>query len=182
MMKTWLIAVVCCVSMGSAWANDRYPSNNRHTDYGRVLEVEPIIETQQRRTPREVCWDQQVRHPGGYSEDESYTGTLLGGVIGGALGNALGNKKRNKQIGAVVGAVLGASIGHDVSQGQRRRYEDPYYTTERRCKTDYDVEYHDKVVGYWVTYKYQGREYCVRTNKHPGKRIPLQVSVVPSYR
>jgi uncharacterized protein YcfJ len=37
----------------------------------------------------------------------------------------------------------------------------------------------EQVVGYDVTYEYNGRTYSTRTDAHPGDRIQVAVSVAP---
>ena len=61
-------------------------------DYAAVVDVQPILESRQHRTPSEVCWTERVRKerqvPG--KHDDSLVGTVVGGVLGGAIGNAVG--------------------------------------------------------------------------------------------
>jgi uncharacterized protein YcfJ len=50
---------------------------------------------------------------------------------------------------------------------------------ERRCEVTQQTSYEEELVGYDVTYRYQGRIFTTRTQEHPGKRIPVLVDVRP---
>ncbi|MGL6161418.1 glycine zipper 2TM domain-containing protein [Microbulbifer sp.] len=152
-----------------------YPDNYGDSyDYARVTDVTPVYTDIQVREPRTRCWDEQVayRERGG-----SATGTIIGGIIGAALGNELGHHKRNKQVGAVAGAALGASIGHDLS----RRKGHTRYVTEQRCQVVDEYTTRRELVGYDVRYRYNGRHYMTRTDRHPGDRIRVRVDVAPAF-
>lgn len=146
-------------------------------EYGRVLNAKPIYETRTTSVPRQSCWQEQVTHHS--SQNSSATGTIVGGIIGAAVGHELGHKKRNKQIGAVAGAVLGSSIGYDLTKGNQRHQ--PVHSTRERCETVYEEHSEQVVVGYHVKYRYNGQIYRTRTDRHPGDRIKLQVSVAPVF-
>lgn len=154
-------------------------ASNKHQDYAKVLDVEPIVVRSERRIPRRECWDEQVRYEEPRQHRNSYTAPILGGIIGGALGNELGHNKSNQRVGAAVGAVLGASIGHDVTRDRAYTGGHVSYRTETRCAVEHDVEYYERITGYNVTYRYQGRTYHTRTDSHPGKKIRVRVNVVP---
>ena len=58
-------------------------------------------------------------------------------------------------MGAVAGAMLGASIGADIGAKNRRSATAvTEYRDVERCKTTYQVEYEQRLVGYDVTYQY----------------------------
>lgn len=146
-----------------------------HYEYGQVLRAKPIYETHRTSVPRQSCWQEQVTHR---SRSNSSTGTIVGGIIGAAVGHELGHKKRNKQIGAVAGAVLGSSIGYDLTRGQRHQ---PVHSTRERCETVYEEHSERVIVGYRVKYRYNGQVYRTRTDRHPGDRVKLKVSVTPVF-
>ncbi|MCV6590813.1 MAG: glycine zipper 2TM domain-containing protein [Marinobacterium sp.] len=150
-----------------------------HHDWAKVTHVEPIYQQIRTRTPRQSCWDEQVRVQHNRYND-SYTDEVLGAVIGGAVGNALGtsSNSKNRRIKTAIGAALGASVGHDIGQRGSRSYR---YQTQRRCTVSHDVEYYDEITGYRVSYRYKGRHYHTRMPHHPGKRIRVQVNVQPAY-
>lgn len=143
-------------------------------EYADVTSVRPIVRNVNHRVPVETCWDERVVHNGGkYSRG---TQTIIGAVIGGALGNAVGHGKSNKKMGVVVGSILGGAVGrhhHDSTPSRS------YTTYNERCSTGYENDRYEEVVGYRVTYEYNGRTYHTRTNRHPGDRIRVNVSVTP---
>ena len=149
-------------------------------EYGDVIETRPIYQIVEISEPMEQCWEEVVidRYP---SRSGSRTPVLVSTIIGGALGNAVGNGKSNKRIGAVVGAMLGHSIGRDiVSDRNRSRNAVRDYETVQRCETAYEKFEEERLVGYQVTYLYNGEEYSVRTDSDPGEQIRLRVSIQPA--
>jgi uncharacterized protein YcfJ len=149
-------------------------------DWAHVTRSEPIIRTIQHSTPREECWNENVRYEERYDDRRSHTSTIMGGIIGGAVGNALGHKKKNKRIGTAVGAILGASIGSDMgSHNKYRSAPISRYRNEKRCSTSHTVSYEEKVVGYHVWYRYHGEKYKTRMDHKPNKKIKVRVIVEP---
>ncbi|HCA36317.1 MAG TPA: hypothetical protein DEP13_06715 [Gammaproteobacteria bacterium] len=149
-------------------------------EYGDVIETRPIYQIVEISEPMEQCREEVVidRYP---SRSGSRTPVLVSTIIGGALGNAVGNGKSNKRIGAVVGAMLGHSIGRDiVTDRNRSRNAVRVYETVQRCETAYEKFEEERLVGYQVTYLYNGEEYSVRTDSDPGEQIRLRVSIQPA--
>ena len=173
-MKTQLIVAVAARSLlaaGSARAETSY-------EYAQVVESQPIYQVVAVSTPQEQCWEEQIaidRYP---SRHRSNTPVLVSTIIGGAIGNALGHDKSNQRVGAVLGAMLGHSIGRDImrqdNQPGIREFE-----TVQRCETVYQQHEEERLVGYRVTYLYNGTEYSIRTDSDPGDRIRIRVSVQP---
>lgn len=161
-------------------ASAKYKHSNTHIDYAKVTHVEPIFETLVHSVPKEQCWNERVRSRKDY-RPESTTPVLLGALIGGAIGNELGHRKRNKQVGAVVGGLLGGSIGQDIARDSRRHHNHQHtnhYETIERCEVSYDRHEEQSVVGYDVTYLYHGNKYTTQTDRHPGKKVKVQISVL----
>lgn len=173
-----VIALGLSVSIAQAGSHNN-KRHNSHRDFAKVVGVEPIVVQSERRTPRRECWDEEVSYEQPRQRRNSYTAPILGGIIGGAIGNELGHNKSNKRVGTAVGAVLGASIGHDITRDSAYSGDRVRYRTETRCSVQHDVEYYERVTGYNVTYRYQGRTYHTRMDQHPGKRIRVRVNVVP---
>lgn len=164
--------------LSSSMAVNAGPRNHRFQDTAKVIDVEPIYETFEVRQPQQHCWDEDVT----YHEpaQKTYTGTVLGGVIGGVLANELhqGHGK-GKDAATLAGALLGGAIGHDLSQNAQHAH----YTTrtERHCEMRDYTTYEEQLVGYRVKYRYKGQVFTTRTENHPGKRIPVRVSVAPAH-
>ncbi len=152
------------------------PRNHRFQDTARVVDVEPIYEMIEVQHPEQHCWDEDVSYyePG----QKTYTGTLLGGVIGGTLVNQLHRGRgKGKDAATLAGALLGGAIGHDLSQNVRHAQHRT--TRERHCEVQTYTTHEEQLVGYRVKYRYNGHIYTTRTEEHPGKRIPVRVSVAP---
>ena len=178
-LPTVLVAfVIAALTLSSlSYAGGR---GHHSVDFARVVKVEPILKTVEKRIPEEECWTEMRRHDNYSYEGDSYTGTILGGIIGGAIGNAVGHRKQNKRIGAAVGAILGASVGSDIaSRGRVYHKPDSRYRSERRCETKYHHQYEEKVVGYHVWYRYNGEKYKTRMKHKPGKKIKVRIRVEP---
>ncbi len=164
---TTFAAIIAATASSGAFA--RHGSDNIH--YARVVSATPIYETIEINRPTQECWDERVvqrRH-------RPHAGTLAGGILGGVIGNQFGHGGGRAAM-TVAGTLIGASIGRDISRGHRAR---DYVTYERRCETVDRYETEEQVVGYDVRYRYKGEIYMTRTDEHPGKRIPIEVSVKP---
>ncbi len=179
-MNRFFLALMLGVGLaaGQAHAGHRHQHADDFVDYAKVVDVEPISRSVSRRVPRERCWTEQVAEAYPRQHGGSYTNEIIGGVIGGAIGNAIGHNKSNRKVQAVIGAALGASIAHDL---ERRNYQPASigYREVERCALSHEVEYHEEIIGYRVTYRYHGQTYHTRMDRHPGKRIPVRVDVQP---
>ncbi len=155
-------------------------------DYAEVLSVDPIVEQYSEPVERQVCRQEPVEtyQPQYAYRDRSHrdpTGaTVLGAIIGGALGNTVG-RGDGRRAATIAGALIGGSIGHDSARRGRYvetggRYQTRY---EQRCYVETDYEQDERVTGYDVTYRYNGRVYQTQTDHHPGDRIQVEVQVSP---
>lgn len=163
------VMLLCAIAVPGAFAQ-----TNVSYDYATVLSAKPITKIFTYEEPRKECWVETVQTPA--KKEYSATGTILGGVIGAAIGNRLGHKKRNKQVGAVAGALLGASIGNDISRRNARHH---YSEQVEKCHTVTETIQEERVVGYRVSYRYQGRTYHTRTATDPGNTLKVRLSVTP---
>jgi len=167
-MKTRnLILAGSLLVTGTAFAD-----NATFYDHARVIEARPVYETVRVSTPREVCEDRQV--PVRAGQRNTYTSVILGGIVGGALGSELVHGK-HKDWGTAAGALLGGALGNDYYN----RYQAPRsgYVTERSCRTLESFHEEQRLGGYEVTYRYQGRDYRTFLDHDPGKRVRVAVSV-----
>jgi len=141
-------------------------------DQAKVVEVLPIREVVRLNTPRQECWTEEVEHVRHYDGEGAYTlaGSILGGVVGHQFGGGSG-----RHVATAAGSVLGAVIGHDIGRGHDRTYT----TMERRCQTVNDYREQERIVGYRVTYDYDGRTYTADMDRHPGRYVRVRVSVDP---
>jgi uncharacterized protein YcfJ len=184
MNKLILTAAVCgAVGLASpAFAGSKrydYRSDRGYerTDYAEVLDVDPITRQVRVSQPRQECWDERVT----YREPEYRTGlnagTVLGAIIGGVAGHQIGGG-HGRDAATAVGAVIGAHVGareaayHRGGGTERVGYE-------QRCETYSDTRYEQRVEGYDVTYRYQGRIYHTQLPYDPGRRLEVDVNVRP---
>ena len=178
-----ILSAIVIVSPAMAVHSD---SSDTYYDKARVLSADPIYTTVSISTPRRECRQVQVERYGkghGGKHNKSATPIILGGVVGAAIGNQFGHGT-GKTVGTIAGGILGGSVARDVqhrygNQGYRGRGHG-HQKTMTQCETI--DEYHDeeRIDGYRVKYRYNGRVYHTRTETDPGKRMQVKVSVAPS--
>ena len=128
-------------------------------------------------------------------------GAVIGGLLGNQVGGGNG-KKAATAAGAVVGGVIGNKVdrnhvgGKVVARTERQCHTESTNSESSRV-TGYNVTYRnadgttgtmrmgskpgtriamgntDKVVGYDVTYRFDGEEKTVRMDDKPGERLPV---------
>ena len=136
----------------------------------KVADVVSVREvTQTVVTPREECRDVQVQRQAPVKDEHRVAGTVIGGVAGGLLGSTIGGGK-GKTLATVGGAAAGGYAGNQVQKNMQQK--DMVTTTERQCKTVQDKS--QKLVGYNVTYRLDGKEGTVRTSFKPGEKLPVK--------
>ena len=171
MSRITIVALALAGLSGTALAETNY-------EYAEVLESRPIYQVVEVSTPQEQCWEEEIAVDRRYRGNDSSTPVIVSTILGGAIGNAVGHNKSNKRVGTVLGAVLGHSIGRDIVRGNnqsgRREYE-----VVQRCQTVYEQHEEERLIGYQVTYLYNGEERSIRTDSDPGDQIRLRVSVQP---
>jgi uncharacterized protein YcfJ len=170
-----IIAAITTVAMSTA----ALAGHRAHADYARVLTAQPVYGRVAHSVPLEQCRVERVRYEYPASRRPSATGTLVGTMLGAAVGHQVGRDKEGKKIGRVAGAILGASIGSDVAR--RSAPSRVEYRDEQRCDVSYTTRYEHEVVGYDVTYEYNGKLYHTRMDQHPGPEIAVMVEVRPGY-
>lgn len=167
-----LVSGVALLAAQSAAAATTY-------DEAEVTAVRPIYRVVEISSPQQECWEEEVVRQDIRHRDRSYTPGILGMVIGGALGNAVGNNSSSRKVGTVVGAVLGGSIARDIGRANDTRNSTVYVDTEERCRTVYNTREEEKLVGYDVSYSYNGVERTVRMPDDPGATVRVRVDVEP---
>ena len=170
-----LLASIMAMGVGlvavNSWAETNY-------EYAQVVESQPIYQVVEVSTPQEQCREEEVAVDRYDRSNQSNTPLLVSTLIGGAIGNAIGHNKSNQRVGAVLGAMLGHSIGRDIIRHNNQPAVREYQTVQR-CNTVYQQHEEERLVGYDVTYLYNGEEYSVRTDSDPGDQIRIRISVQP---
>jgi uncharacterized protein YcfJ len=141
-------------------------------DFGRVVRVQPRVE--QVRQPRQECRTEYVQAP--VQQQRGSGGTVVGGIAGALLGSQVGGGN-GKVAAAAAGAIAGAMVGDHVENDNRGYGNQVQEQAVRQCRTVEAVE--TRNAGYDVTYEYHGHNYTTLTNREPGDRIRLRVSVEP---
>jgi uncharacterized protein YcfJ len=136
-------------------------------EFADVLAVKEVKETI--RTPREECHDVQVQHRAPVKDPNRVAGTAVGGLVGGLLGSAVGGGN-GKTAAILAGAAGGAYGGNQVQKNMQEK--DVVTATEKRCTTV--TEASEKLVGYDVSYRMEGKQGMVRMSFNPGSRIPVK--------
>ncbi len=157
-------------------------------DFARVIDSEPVYRDIHINEPREVCWNEPVRYvqPGrhGYHRAGDPGAAVLGGIIGGVLGNQVG-RGDGRRAATAAGVLIGAAIG---AEEGRRNYPPHYYPPQPTreyvrdqevCEWRDEVRVEREVIGYDVTYDYNGYIGHTRTSQAPGQEIRVRVSVDP---
>ncbi|WP_428240648.1 glycine zipper 2TM domain-containing protein [Gynuella sp.] len=157
-----------CVALMLA-ATPTIASADSYITKARVVDSTPIYESIRHRKPIEVChYNDEGYH---HHRQSSVTGAVVGSVIGAAIGSqVISSHHDDKVAGTIFGGAVGAAIG---SQAGVK----PQHRPHRQCHTEYDVDYREELVGYRVTYFYQGKEYQTRMQKRPGRFVRLRVEV-----
>jgi uncharacterized protein YcfJ len=133
-----------------------------YTEEARVVNVVPIRESA--TVPRQECWTEHEE------SGNRAAGAVIGGIAGGLIGHQFGSGSGNTAA-TIAGTIGGAAVGSEVArrQGDGR---------VERCRTISD--YSERVIGYDVTYRFQGREFATRLPYDPGPRLPVHVTVAPA--
>lgn len=172
---------------GTAAADPPYRGSG--VDYARVVDVVPIVRHVRIATPAQECWQeteyQTIRHEtrsyGPGVRARSPLPSIAGGIIGGVIGHQFGSGS-GKDAMTVAGALVGATMGARATQYRDATsvaYEERPVTVQR-CETTTSYREEERIQGYRVTYVYAGREYQTTMASHPGNRLPVRVTVVPS--
>jgi uncharacterized protein YcfJ len=172
------LIVAALAGIGSAQAShERGAPNGAYYTDAEVIDVKPIVSIVEVREPQESCWNETVRREDRGRGYRSATPVVLGSILGGVVGHQFGSGRGNDVMTAA-GALLGGSIGHDVSY--RNATARPAYTTERLCEVRETVHEEERLEGYRVRYRLDGREFETRTATDPGSRLRVRVQVEPA--
>jgi uncharacterized protein YcfJ len=139
-----------------------------------VIEAEPVTRVVRRAVENEVCWQEEVYRevPEHRSKAPQIVGAILGGIIGNQFGGGSGQDAMT---------LAGASLGHAIAKdSQRRKNPQKFYASlEDRCGVNTEWKESRVVLGWDVTYEYQGVTYLTRMSNEPGDQIKVQINVEP---
>lgn len=184
--KTFLATTVLgFLGATTAMADDGHNGRGRGNAYGhyrqgpavvsaRVVDVEPLVRYVTVNRPREECWDEIVREP---VRRYGVAGTTAAGsIVGAAIGRQFGSGNDRDAL-TVLGAVAGGAVAHQraVRNGAGATRD----VAVQRCEVVHDRVTEQIVDGYLVTYRLDGRNYTMQTDRHPGDRVQLAVNTRP---
>lgn len=158
--------VVASVPTGTVPSEEAVPAPVAPT-YAQVLDVVPVRKSYS--APREVCEQVTKVHEVPQQDPDRVTGKLLGAVIGGVVGHQFGGG-RGKDAATAGGAILGGMIGDKVQRD--RQQVKRYTTTENHCYSINETQ--EKIIGYDVSYRYDGRVEVIRLDYQPETRVPVR--------
>lgn len=160
------VALAAALTLASGATLADYGQDFR--DRAKVVASTPVYERV--NEPRRECRTEYESRET-YQNSNNTGGAVLGAVVGGLVGSTVG-KGNGKVAAAAVGAATGAVIG------DRWNDRDGSYSYEERpverCRMV--DNYHQQIVGYDVTYRYNGRNFTTRLPYDPGEWLGLNVS------
>lgn len=162
LVTTLTVVMIAMPVWAAGYGSDRHRVNY---DYARVVDAQPIVEYVRVPSSERICRDNRYRH-----RHDPKTPTVVGAIIGGVIGNQFGGG-RGKTAATVAGAALGGAIARDATK---------HHSSRRYCETETSWYEEERIVGWDVTYRYQGETYYTRMNRDPGDRIRVRVDVQPA--
>lgn len=165
MVKGMVVGGIAMVVLG-AGAVSGYKAMTK-PQFADVVAVKDVFETVV--TPREKCEVVQVQHQAPVKDQHRITGTVVGGVAGGLLGSTIGGGS-GKTLATVAGAAGGAYAGNQIQKNMQQK--DVVTKSEQRCKMVNEKS--QKLVGYNVTYRLDGKEGVARMSFKPGPTLPVK--------
>ncbi|TJY60804.1 glycine zipper 2TM domain-containing protein [Sinimarinibacterium sp. CAU 1509] len=192
-LLTTVMVTTAMLATSTAFADSRYDDDyNGYRDrgergnyeYAKVVSATPIYRSVRVNNPRQECWDDRGAYGhtayddrGNYAIAPDTAGALIGAIAGGVVGHQFG-KGKGRDAATVAGVLLGAGIGH---QEGNRRSNSGYSRTgyQQRCDARQSSYVDQRVDGYDVTYKFNGRLYHTQMPYDPGNRIAVSVDVQP---
>ena len=143
-----------------------------------VIRSVPIQQTSEIRTPQKNCAHRMIHVddrgralPG---ENGNILGTIIGGALGGFVGSNVGSGKCQLAATAI-GVLGGATIGRAYAPPRRAQY-----VNREVCETSYRIQHVTNIVGYNVTYNFEGQVYTSRMQANPGTSIRLLLNTTHS--
>lgn len=166
-----LIPFILGLASAPLYAGD-YGRHGGFRDKARVVDVSPIMEIVEVPTESRECWTEEVY---GTRRGNSGAGMVVGSIIGGVIGHQIG-RGDGRKAATVAGSMIGAAVGADADRHARN---EPYSNTQHHCRVRTDYVQEEQLRGYQVTYRYRGELFTTEMDRHPGKFIPVRVSVSP---
>jgi len=156
-----------------------YPSDY---DVAEVLSAEPLLRQVRVAVPQRECHAETRYVPVSGSRGGTTTtagSMLIGGLIGAVIGHQI-DDRRSRNSGTIAGALIGTAIGHEAAQGDARVGFGEYRAIDaERCEVHTVERVEERIEGYRVTYRYNGRTYATQMPRDPGATLRVRVNVAP---
>lgn len=146
------------------------PPNGDDAQYAQVVSVTPV--RQVAGQPQQVCHDEVVTRKVPPKDQHRIAGTVIGAVAGGLLGHMIGGGRGNT-LATVAGAAGGGYAGNRIEAS--RQEHNVQSTVVHRCSTVESSS--SNIVGYDVTYVYNGVTRTTRMDHDPGSRVRVEQGV-----
>jgi uncharacterized protein YcfJ len=135
--------------------------------YAQVVSVTPV--RQIANGTQQVCHDEVVTHRVQPQDQHRIAGTAIGAVAGGLLGHLVGHGKGNT-LATVAGAVGGGYAGNRIEENRQNSHV--VSSVVQRCQA-VDAA-NSPIVGYDVSYVFNGVTRTTRMDHDPGDRLLMQ--------
>lgn len=133
------------------------------TEYGNVISSTPVVA--QVTIPQQSCQNVTQVSPPETTGGGAVAGALIGGLAGNAIGGGAG-----RALATGLGVVAGAITGNNIETTNTP----PRQSSSVVCQNASRIE--NRVIGYDVSYDYQGQRYQARVPQDPGEHIAINVS------
>lgn len=130
--------------------------------HARVVSSQPVYSE---AASHEECWNEETHS---YEHRDRIAGTALGAIAGGVIGHQFGSSSGGRDRGTAAGAIIGGIVGNQVA---RNHDENRAPNVEERCRTVQDSD--AQIIGYDVTYDFQGRQLSTRLDHDPGRWLTV---------
>jgi len=167
-MKTITTILTSSLLMLSVQSN---AEENFHYDYATVMQSKPVYRIvtvtgkEKKCRAEEVVYQQPPR--------KRHNGSLVGGILGAAVGHALGHRSKHRTGATIAGAIVGASIAKDHKPGVTT------HSIENRCRMIPTSWEEERVIGYNVVYRYNGRTFETQLPYEPADTLKIRVNIAP---
>jgi uncharacterized protein YcfJ len=138
--------------------------------YAQVVSVVPV--RQDVNNPQQVCHDVVVNRTVPPKDQHQIAGMAIGAVAGGLLGHMVGAGKGNG-LATAAGVIGGGYAGKKIEESHQQA--NVQSEVVHRCSTVANTS--SNIVGYDVTYVYNGVTRTTRMDHDPGDRVKVQQSV-----
>jgi uncharacterized protein YcfJ len=146
------------------------PQGGDDGSYAQVVSVVPV--RQDVSTPQQVCHDVVVQHTVPPKDQHQIAGMAIGAVAGGLLGHMVGAGKGNG-LATAAGVIGGGYAGKKIEESHQQA--NVQSEVVHRCSTVANTS--SNIVGYDVTYVYNGVTRTTRMDHDPGNRVKVAQSV-----